>query len=186
MESTGADINVGLWLVNPKTLQLSWVGDTFMSGITDLAYDSFTRRLIVVSVGVKCISFNCAPQTGMIWSIDPFSPTPHLQTVLLNDNAPPIYDLAELTPEPGRLSYSQPALSAFLPPYEDERSARLGTYYFHDAGTGATSATAHPHPRRDSSAEFSSPPRARSSHATRCSCARGWPTSAGSDSDTRS
>jgi len=97
----GADIDGGLWLVDPNTLRVSFVGDTLVSGITDLAYDSFTRRLIAVSVGVKCISFQCPPQTGVIWSIDPFSPTPLLQTVLLNDNAPPIYGLAELTPEPG-------------------------------------------------------------------------------------
>lgn len=96
----GADIDGGLWLVNPNTLQVSFIGDTFVSGITDLAYDSFTRRLIAVSVGVKCISFNCSPLTGMIWSIDPLT----AQSVLLNDNAPPIYGLAELTPEPGSIA----------------------------------------------------------------------------------
>jgi len=95
----GADINNGeLWFVNPRTLQLSFIGDTFVFGITDFAYDSFTQRLIAVSVGVKNDCFvNCFPQTGMIWSIDPLT----AQAVLLNDNAPPIYGLAELTPEPG-------------------------------------------------------------------------------------
>jgi hypothetical protein len=96
----GADINGRLWLVNPNTLQVSYIGDTLVSGITDLAYDSFSQRLIAVSVGVKnyCI-VHCPPQSGMIWSIDPLT----AQSVLLNDNAPPIYGLAELTPEPGSI-----------------------------------------------------------------------------------
>lgn len=91
----GADIGGGLWFFDPKTLQLSFIGGTGVFGITDLAYDSFTRRLIAVSVGMKC--FNCGPQTGMIWSIDPLT----AEAVLLNDNAPAMYGLAEITPEPG-------------------------------------------------------------------------------------
>jgi len=97
----GADIGGGIWLLDPKTLQLSFVGGTGIFGITDLAYDSFTRSLIAVSVGIKCYPFPnpCGTETGMIWSIDPQTAA----LVLLNDNAPPIYGLAALTPEPGSI-----------------------------------------------------------------------------------
>ncbi len=97
----GADLNGQLFLLNPKTLQLSVIGDTGVFGITDLAYDSFTHRLIAVSVGIKdCfIPWQCVPETGMVWSIDPST----AQAVLLNGNAPPIYGLAEITPEPASL-----------------------------------------------------------------------------------
>ncbi len=95
----GADIDGGLWLLNPQTLQLSYIGFTDIFGITDLAYDSFTQRLIAVSVGMKCSEPFCGPQTGMIWSINPRT----AQAVLLNGNAPPIYGLAEITPEPESL-----------------------------------------------------------------------------------
>jgi len=95
----GADLGGGLWFLDPKTLQISFIGDTGIFGVTDLAYDSFTHRLIAVSVGVKdCfLPWQCVPETGMIWSIDPLT----AQAVLLNSNAPPMYGLAEITPEPG-------------------------------------------------------------------------------------
>ncbi|HEY4901215.1 MAG TPA: PEP-CTERM sorting domain-containing protein [Terriglobales bacterium] len=93
----GADINGLLWFLDPKTLQLKPIGDTGVFGITDLGYDSLSQRLIAVSVGIKC--FQCGPQSGMIWSINPLT----AQAVLLNDNAPAMYGLAEITPEPGSM-----------------------------------------------------------------------------------
>jgi hypothetical protein len=41
-------------------------------GITDLAYDSGARRLIAALVRTKCY-WQCGPETGMIWSIDPLT-----------------------------------------------------------------------------------------------------------------
>lgn len=95
----GAEIGGGLWLLDPKTLQLTFIGNTFVDGITDLAYDPLTHSLIAASVGMKCYPSpnHCGTESGMIWSIDPLT----AQSVLLNGNAPPIYGLAELTPEPG-------------------------------------------------------------------------------------
>lgn len=95
----GANIDGGLWLLNPITLQLSYIGDTAVFGIADIVYDSFTQRLIAVSVGIKCAEPYCGPPTGMIWSINPWT----AQAVLLNGNAPPIQGLAEVTPEPESL-----------------------------------------------------------------------------------
>lgn len=92
----GADLSGVLWFLDPKTLQILQIGDTGVLGITDLAYDSSTQRLIAVSVGLKCY-WECGPQAGTIWSIDPLT----AQAVLLNDNAPPIYGMAEVVPETG-------------------------------------------------------------------------------------
>ena len=96
----GAEINGTLWLLDPKTLQFSLIGNTGVFGIADLAYDSGTGRLIAASVGIKSLCRRqCLPETGMIWSIDPLT----AQSVLLNGNAPPIYGLAEITADPSTI-----------------------------------------------------------------------------------
>lgn len=92
----GADLNGDFWLFNPSTGDTSFFRSTGILGISDIAFDYELRRFIVSAAGPKCFTLGCGPTSGTIWSVDPGNGS----VVLLNDNAPPIWGMAEVTPEP--------------------------------------------------------------------------------------
>lgn len=106
----GAALDGRLWLFVPRINEFFYIGDTGIPNISDMAFDPASGRLIASAAGPKCFSFNCGPASGTIWSIDPYNG----HSTLLNDNAPPIWGMAEVTPEPASLGLMLSGLAAVV------------------------------------------------------------------------
>jgi PEP-CTERM motif len=88
-----------LYQINAVTGLATPIGPTGVDGITDIAFDSATGELIASAGGPKkiCPPWSCTLSPGKIYAID-------LQTggaALLNNNAPTMFGIADVVPEPG-------------------------------------------------------------------------------------
>jgi len=115
----GADLDGILWRFNPSNGDLEFVGITGISNISDMAFDYSSRQLIASAAGPKLCGDNCPP-FGSIWSIDPNNGS----SVLLNDNAPIIWGMAEVTPEPASIAMMVSGLSVMATVARVRRRAR--------------------------------------------------------------